>query len=506
MSVMQQIIRSRPWNRLWVRLTIAFSLVVVIGVTTYAMIDIWLSIQELNDLEEQGAEIWGHGPEYQFIRPGGVIDALESYYEAQRSWDEIDSVMSVVQSFNVPNPVQHVSYSFRNNRDEVLFTTHPENIDEWRRRDFDHTFPIAVDGQVRGYLRVLSLNNFTDFDRAQTPTELFTIWLEDWLQTRVRVIAAVGIIFGVLFSVFISRSMTAPLRRLSDAAQAIGAHDLSRRVSVRGTAEVNRLSSTFNQMAEELETGERLRRTLMADVAHELRTPLTVLQGNLRAILDDVYPLTKTEVAGLYDQTRLLSRLVADLHDLARAEAHKLPLNMDEIDLTNLVDRTSATFGPLAEADGVTLNIDTAVPLPVHGDQARLAQVLHNLLANALHHTPEGGSIFLRAEREEGCARLTIKDTGSGIPAEHLPHVFDRFYRADRSRSRNRGGAGLGLAISKAIVEAHGGDIAVDSEGVRGFGTTFIVRLPLIPDYARQTITLSRSGGVQHAAESKEWA
>jgi two-component system OmpR family sensor kinase len=232
-----------------------------------------------------------------------------------------------------------------------------------------------------------------------------------------------------------------------------------------------------------LEQAETLRRNLVADVAHELRTPLSVLQGNLRAILDDVYPLDKSEVARLYDQTRLLGRLVNDLRELAKAEAGQLELNLQPIDLAKLVADTVATFAPVAEAEDVTLSTHIPGDLPpVPADSARIVQVLHNLLANALRHTPAGGTISLRAgfdAGEYGRVWLAVQDTGEGIPPEHLSHVFDRFYRADPARSRSAGGAGLGLAIVRAIVESHGGQVSVASDGVPGGGSTFTVRLPI---------------------------
>jgi two-component system OmpR family sensor kinase/two-component system sensor histidine kinase BaeS len=239
-------------------------------------------------------------------------------------------------------------------------------------------------------------------------------------------------------------------------------------------------------MAAALEQAETLRRNLIADVAHELRTPLSVLQGNLRAILDDVYPLDKTEVANLYDQTRLLSRLVNDLHDLAQAEAGQLQLRLQPTDMASLVHKAAAAFGPVAEARGVTLTCQAPAELPpMLADSARLTQVLHNLLTNALHFTPAGGTISLSAGQngklngQPPSLWLSVRDTGEGILPEHLPHVFDRFYRADPARSRATGGSGLGLAIARAIVEAHGGEMSVASDGVPGRGSVFTVHLPL---------------------------
>lgn len=288
-------------------------------------------------------------------------------------------------------------------------------------------------------------------------------------------------LIGILAGIWLSRILTAPLRNLQQAAREIGAQNLSRRVELEGSDEMVALAKAFNEMASQLEKAESLRQGLLADVAHELRTPLTVIQGNLRAILDDVYPLEKEEVARLYDQTRHLTRLVDDLHELAQAEAHRLSLAMQGVDVGRLVQGVTAVFRPLAEAKGVSLQVElwgkTAV---VQGDGGRLTQVFHNLLSNALRHTPAGGAVRVQVAQVFAGVVVRVMDTGDGVAAEHLPHVFDRFYRTDKSRSRDEGGTGLGLAIARAVVEAHGGQITAASEGL-GRGTTFEVVLPVPP-------------------------
>jgi signal transduction histidine kinase len=206
-----------------------------------------------------------------------------------------------------------------------------------------------------------------------------------------------------------------------------------------------------------------------------------VLQGNLRAMLDGVYPMDAGEIANLYDQTRLLSRLVNDLHELAQADANQLPLSLASMSLGDMVTRLMTTFAPIAESNGVMLVADVAPNLPlVHADSARMAQVINNLFNNALHHTPAGGKITIRVCLDGDRVALDVADTGKGIHPDHLPNVFERFYRGDRARSRNTGGAGLGLAIVKAIITAHGGDVSVISAGL-GHGATFTVRLPIAP-------------------------
>ena len=291
--------------------------------------------------------------------------------------------------------------------------------------------------------------------------------------------AVIGVV-GIGAGVWISRNLTAPLRELEDAAHDIGRRRLGRRVRIDGSSEMRAVAQAFNQMAAELEQAEALRRNLMADVAHELRTPLSVIQGNLRAILDDVYPLEKGEVARLYDQTRHLSRLVNDLHDLAQAEAHDLPLTCRSLDLAALVETTTELFAPLAEAEAVALRVELPPrPVTLTADRARLTQALQNLLANALRHTPAGGTITVRV-RPAGAevVHVVVADTGMGIDPEHLPHVFERFYRTDRARSRDTGGTGLGLAIVQAIAEAHGGEARAQSRGV-GQGSRFVIVLPV---------------------------
>jgi signal transduction histidine kinase len=288
--------------------------------------------------------------------------------------------------------------------------------------------------------------------------------------------AIVSIIAGIL----LSRSISAPLSRLADAAHLIGQRNLSQRVEVKGTQEIQEVSCAFNDMAADLQQAEGLRLNLLADVAHELRTPITVIQGNLQAILDDIYELDKAEIAQLYDQTRQLTHLVDDLRLLAQAEAQQLPLDKTSIDLSVLVADMAAIYEPLAENQGITINSDISENLPaVQGDRARLMQCLQNLLNNAFRYTPAGGSVSITLHKQADSLLLCVSDTGSGIAAEHLPYVFERFYRADPARARLTGGTGLGLAITRAIIINHGGEIAAESEGV-GQGSRFIVKLPYV--------------------------
>ena len=287
--------------------------------------------------------------------------------------------------------------------------------------------------------------------------------------------ALVALILGsVLFFQIVS-----PVQQITSAAQKIAAGDLSQRIPTQSQDEIGTLANSFNQMADSLAKHEELRRNLIADVAHELRTPLTVIQGNLEAMLDGVLPASPQEIATLRDETALLARLVSDLRLLSLAEAGQLKLERVEIDPTELIARAVEPFRLQAQSSQIELTLEIASNLPfINVDADRIAQVIRNLLNNALRHTPAGGRITLTCRKETTQSLLfTVSDTGEGIPADDLPFVFDRFYRADKSRSRASGGSGIGLAIVKQLVEVHRGKVWVESQP--GQGTTFGFTLPL---------------------------
>jgi two-component system OmpR family sensor kinase/two-component system sensor histidine kinase BaeS len=329
--------------------------------------------------------------------------------------------------------------------------------------------PLTLNGRQVGIL----LNVRPADTLLDTQGEVFLQQVRTSLAWAALLAAALSLALGVL----VSRLLTAPLARLTHAAQAVASGDLSQRVAVRGRDEIAALGNAFNEMTGSLAQAETLRKNLVADISHELRTPLSIVQGNLQAILDGVYPLEMAQVAGLYDESRLLTRLVDDLHDLALADAGQLRLERLPVRVAELARAAVAPFLPVAEAAGVALTLFAEADVPdVLGDADRLAQVLRNLLSNAIRHTAAGGEVTVRAGRAGDQVAIQVTDSGTGIAPEDLPHVFDRFYRGDKSRSRRGGGAGLGLAITRQLVAAHGGRIEVASEpGVR---TTFTVTLP----------------------------
>ena len=296
-----------------------------------------------------------------------------------------------------------------------------------------------------------------------------------------RWIALIGLIAaGAGVVVHLAEHLSRPLVDLTTATQAVAAGDFSVRVPVRYRGEIKDLALAFNSMTEQLARAEELRRNLTADVAHELRTPLSVVRGKLEGMLDGVYPPTADHLAPVLDAIKVLTRLVDDLHLLSLAEAGQLPLEKHPTDLIPLLRDAQVNFEPLALDRGVTLTLDLAGfsdELRVDVDRRRIAQVLGNLLANALRHTPSGGRVTLSANGSKRRARITVTDSGTGIAPEDLPHIFERFWRGEKSRSRAGGGAGLGLAIAKYLIQGHGGEIGVESE--RDTGTTFWFTLPL---------------------------
>ncbi|NIK55513.1 sensor histidine kinase [Kribbella shirazensis] len=288
---------------------------------------------------------------------------------------------------------------------------------------------------------------------------------------------ALGVLLiAALVMIFAGRRLVRPIVALTGAAQRMRNGDHAARVPVSGKDEVARLGHAFNDMAESIQRHDFQRKAMVSDVAHELRTPLANIKGYLVASEDGVVPLDRELVSSLLEETGLLEHLVADLQDLALADAGMLRLHPGERDLSEVAQQVVSAHRPAAEAASITLTCTAAVPSPAVVDSARIRQALGNLVANAIRYTPRGGQVLVGVQRVDNGYNLTVTDNGMGIAAEHLPHLFDRFYRADVSRTRTTGGSGLGLAITKHLVEAHQGHITVTSNP--GTGSTFTIWLP----------------------------
>jgi len=306
--------------------------------------------------------------------------------------------------------------------------------------------------------------------------------------------AALALIVGFL----LARTLTRPLRALTDATEKMAGGELSQQVTVNSKDEIGELADSFNRMSREVTRSNQLRKQMTADIAHDLRTPLTVIAGYVESMRDGDLAPTPERLDAIYAEIERLQRLVSDLRLLAVTDAGELRLNLAPVNPQALLERVAASFKLSAEQKGITLRVQTDAPLPdLTADESRLDRVLSNLVSNAIRHTPAGGTVSILATRPYTGTQvdtytgkqtqhgehnmqsvvITVADTGEGIPASDLPHIFDRFYRADKSRTDADGASsGLGLAIAKALVEAHGGRIWAES--VLGEGTRFEIELP----------------------------
>jgi two-component system OmpR family sensor kinase len=478
-------------NRLWVQLTLAFALVILLTVGTIAL---------LADLTAGQAF-----RRYLSYSDSALHQTLEerlaAYYEVYGSWDGVESILERTEIVAAPmprpmEPGRHITADRRAGRFQIVladaggrivYDSQEGRSDRKLTRDERAAArDIEVGGEVVGQFVIA----WPVGPAALGP-------LEQAFIARLRQLLVVGALLagglGVLLGLTFSRSLTAPLQRLVTAARAVANRDFGHRLEVEGSVELAEVAQAFNEMSAALAQSEQQRQNMVADVAHELRSPLSVVQGNLQAILDDVYALDKAEISRLYDETRLLSRLVDDLRELALADAGQLRLDLQPIDAVQLIQATTASLAPVAEMQELILSSHAPPDLPaVQADADRLAQILRNLLINALRHTPPGGAVTVTASRTGGAVEIAVADTGEGIAPEDLPHVFDRFWRADPSRARTgRGrsgglderrasGSGLGLSVAQSLVEAQGGRIRAES--ALGEGSTFRFTLPLSSD------------------------
>ena len=283
-----------------------------------------------------------------------------------------------------------------------------------------------------------------------------------------------AVVAALLVSLFLSRRIVAPIHKLSEASQHIAEGNYEKRVDVNGSDEIGQLAMRFNQMASQLEEVESMRRKLIGDVTHELRTPLTSIKGYMEGLVDGVLPANAETFEQIHHEADRLSRLVDDLQELSRVEAKAYSLDLHPVKVSNLVQTTVKRLSPQATAKRITLRSSLPADLePILADEDRVTQVLVNLAANAIQYTPEDGEVLISASRHAEEIYISVKDSGIGIPPEHIANLFTRFYRVDKSRSRNAGGgSGIGLTIARHLVEAHGGRIWAESAG-EGQGSTF---------------------------------
>ena len=301
----------------------------------------------------------------------------------------------------------------------------------------------------------------------------------------IRIATVLALVVAVVASLIIARQLVKPVQRMSHAAQRIADGHYAERVELPENLKQSEYDEwqdfafQFNLMAESLEETEEMRLRLLGDVTHEMRTPLTTIKGYMEALMDGVMQPDNSTYHRIYQEADRLQHLVADLQELSRAEANAIPLNKQMVIPKELMEATHQRLSIQYQDKGVNLQIDLADNLPaILVDRQRIEQVLINLTGNALNYTPSGGSVTLSAAADKKNIQFSVIDDGIGIAEEHLKHIFDRFYRVDKSRARASGGSGIGLTIAKSLVELHGGEIWADSEG-DGQGTAFHFTIPL---------------------------
>lgn len=418
-----------------------------------------------------------------------IATQLSPFYTQGQSWDGVQGIIT--------GPLLDESYRLIVADSSGVIVG--DTSGDWLGRDIfeiglGEGTPIVVSGKAVGQLYLLSGTGDTSDSLAgscgmpvlgSAEQQLLNRTHQNLLITGV-IAAGVALLLGLM----LTRQTVRPIRALITGVRRISQGDLGYKVKVESKDELGELAQSFNSMTSRLHGSEQARRRLTADVAHELRTPLTIVEGTIDGILDGVFPADAEHLKSIKEQTALLTRLINDLRDLSLAESGQLKLELVPTNLTSLLARKLSEAEVAAREKGIDFKMDVRGEIPeIRVDPGRLEQVISNLLTNAIRHTPAGGSITVSLEtvlsdREHGITSpsviLSVADNGEGIAPEHLPHIFERFYRVGDSRARSEGGTGLGLAIVSHMIQAHGGKVWVKSEV--GKGSTFYISLPLTKD------------------------
>jgi signal transduction histidine kinase len=460
---------GRQMRSLTLKFTLAFLFVSVVGVVLTAIFVRQRTKQEFDQFVLDRYQI-------------DLLDDLSTYYRENSSWDEIGAIVVRTGSrygrragaFPAPLTLTDVDGlviygGLRHTAGQALTEV-----------ELDRAAPVEVDDETVGWVLFAEFAG-EEFNQAESPEARF---LENVNQSVLfGALAAIGV--ALVIGIFLARTISGPVREVTAATHMVAGGDLGYQVPVRTRDELGELAASFNRMSADLARANQQRRQMTADIAHDLRTPLSVILGYMEALSTGRLEATPETFEIMYDRGRHLQHLIDDLRTLGLADAGELTLNRRPVEPAALLEHTALAHMVQAQEKGVTLRLEAAAHEPVAGqpvadlpeievDPERMTQVLGNLISNALRYTPPGGEIVLSAGRDEGAVLLSVRDTGAGIEAEDLPHIFDRFYRSDKSRQQN-GESGLGLAIARSIVLAHDGEITAAS--TPGEGTTFTITI-----------------------------
>ena len=452
------------------RLILSFVLIVLISVTSVVV------IARQSAANQVRAFMYGGG----MSNLDALTRSLEDYYKEHKSWQGADSLLSAPGQ-GMGNGMGMGSGGMMGQRLRLADAQGLVIYDSAGGTGGETLSPSEMSDAIRLHNGLKTAGYLL----AEGGMGMDTGQVQFLLNRLTRAALIAGLVAGgisLLVALFLAYSLMRPVRTLTRAASHLAEGDLTERVPSLGKDELGELGLAFNQMADSLQQAEISRRALTADIAHELRNPLAVQRAHLEALQDGIYPLNRDNLAPILDQNLLLTRLVEDLRTLALAEAGQLSLEQVPTDLPSLVLRLIERFQPQAHSQNIDLRFDfkpdPGSPLPaLIVDPMRIEQILNNLLSNALRHTPQQGQVVLDLKQAPGAIQLRVHDSGPGIPADALPEIFERFYRAERSRSRSEGGTGLGLAIARQLAQAHGGTL--EAANHPDGGAVFTLTLPL---------------------------
>jgi signal transduction histidine kinase len=406
-----------------------------------------------------------------------LVESLTEFYRENKSWQDVERFMRIeIAEIWKGDWDDAKSYPWLMLTDAdgmilVNWGTKPTSK-RLSAQDLQFGAPIESDGQTVGWLLY---NELTGPLAPGTIEWRFLTNVREGIWISAAVATAVALLLGVL----LARAVTRPVRELTAATRAVAEGELGHQVPVRSQDDLGELARSFNRMSADLARSNKLRRQMTADIAHDLRTPLSILLGYTEALNDAKLPGTPEMYAAMHGEAQHLQRLIDDLRILSLADAGELPLADVQIAPRALLERIASAYRVRTEQAQIDLRVTAAPDLPPFGvDPDRMAQVLRNLVDNALRHTPPGGQITLAAEQDDRSVRLCVRDSGAGIAPEDLPYVFERFYRGDAARPQKDGASGLGLAIARSLVQAHGGSISVES--VLDEGTSFTITIPVL--------------------------
>jgi two-component system sensor histidine kinase BaeS len=398
------------------------------------------------------------------------VTRLTDYYRTNGSWDGVSEAITQ-GGHGIPNsPLKDIKFILADEKGIILVGKPPDLKpgDPAPPKDLETALDLMVDDKLVGYLLV---GRFPPM--GAPPEQTFIRQVNVILVYSGLAAIALALIIGIV----LSRTLTRPIRELTAATQAMSEGNFGMQVSVRSRDELGELAHSFNRMSADLEQSTNARRQMTADIAHELRTPLSLILGHAEAVHDGVLPPTRENFEIIREEAGRLEHLVDDLRTLSLADAGELSIEKQPVDLKKLLQDIASVYQHRVQQKDVRLELDTESDIPlVPADSNRITQVVTNILDNALRYTPENGRVNISLKQVPEGAQISIKDSGPGIEQEKAGRIFDRFYRVDSSRNRGEGGSGLGLAIAKSIVQAHGGQIWVES--VLGQGVNVLIVLP----------------------------